>query len=592
MKLTDKKSNGLLMALLRSKIAWLTLIAIIAMAFLSKGLAFFGFLVIVGIVFLPIVAALCSTKKSLFIVGFAFLILIICIAGLMLVKNIPKLSYAFGSPYLISSTSDLNDCKEKNIHNVSLWLSGIDRAGYQWVTKQYTSDDGEVEYYYAIAQTKAGNLLVRYDKALPPTTANVTFYFTSFGFLDSEVYDDMSSEVSNAGVLIFAKGYVVDEINLEKATIALCVYIEILSIFVLIDGIKKYRNRSLYTNTIFKAKHDWFKQKEKPTTSSAQQTQRVSSVPEEPDSSPAVIMAEGTCEALINKGLEYFLMSDFSSTTYFSYGDYGSREKTYQKLNLMMLEILKYLELFLDVGLNIVYDDGEVVRSIDQAGQYSSTLQQKTITVKIKNVYGPNNIVAIICHECTHCFMEYHGLNWNDTDLNERRTDVMANLIGFSRIMAEGYQKVSTAKEEGNIRINTTHKIGYITAAECDEVRKYILFRRSEHQKQETKNDNLNNAKAELGKHIEVAKTLHQQLTFIYQFNNKDFKNVTTPEQLVKLQETLLEYESRNIDGELQKCETTLNAGTEIQQIKDTNELAMKLCTDMLSWISVFQSNN
>ena len=62
--------------------------------------------------------------------------------------------------------------------------------------------------------------------------------------------------------------------------------------------------------------------------------------------------------------------------------------------------------------------------------------------------------------------MEYNNLNWIDTDLNERRTDMIACIIGFSKILSKGYKKIETVKYINGIRQLRTITIGYLTETE------------------------------------------------------------------------------------------------------------------------------
>ena len=62
-----------------------------------------------------------------------------------------------------------------------------------------------------------------------------------------------------------------------------------------------------------------------------------------------------------------------------------------------------------------------------------------------------DNMMAILCHECTHFFMEHYQLNVTDTELNEARTDTMAMLIGFRRQIISGYEETIEQRREGNV---------------------------------------------------------------------------------------------------------------------------------------------
>lgn len=87
--------------------------------------------------------------------------------------------------------------------------------------------------------------------------------------------------------------------------------------------------------------------------------------------------------------------------------------------------------------------------------------------------------MAILCHECTHFFMQYNNLNWNDTELNERRTDIIACLIGFSKALSSGYEE----REIINYKLGYNEirhvMIGYISDKECKDLVDYLTYKRS-----------------------------------------------------------------------------------------------------------------
>lgn len=95
---------------------------------------------------------------------------------------------------------------------------------------------------------------------------------------------------------------------------------------------------------------------------------------------------------------------------------------------------------------------------------------RKTITVRIKPFYSGENVIAILCHEVTHYFMEHYRLDLINTSLNEQRTDIAANLIGFNIIMILGYREIRKVTESWNARIIKRHRIGYITESDCRDI--------------------------------------------------------------------------------------------------------------------------
>ena len=100
----------------------------------------------------------------------------------------------------------------------------------------------------------------------------------------------------------------------------------------------------------------------------------------------------------------------------------------------------------------------------DLAGAYKRSRLTKGITVYQKEWHTWPNLVAIMCHEITHHFAAAHNLEIADTEQNELRTDVLANLIGFHEYMADGYAEVEYPQSSGKV-----HHVGYITPMQCHE---------------------------------------------------------------------------------------------------------------------------
>lgn len=562
--------------------------AIIAVVLSRSVLSVLGISAMVCTPFALIEATLHTTnKKTGFILSFVVLGLIICFSGFDLFRKAPVVQYTYGPPYEIHSSSDVEYCRRHGIHNACINIEGVELTNFEWVKTRNGVDYG-TEYYYAIIQTSAGKTLLRYYETKPKYNSTLTVYLTGFSAIDEQVYNVCPSDVMKDAVFISADKYVVDNINLEKTTMLFLVYSLLLSCFIGYDGIKRYRNREIYINptTNRTPKHKNGSGISRRTGNNTNVESNESN--NEIEYSVAVAIAEGSCEALKNKGLMKYLLSDFNASTFLSYGDFGSRKKTYQKLNLIFIDILKYLNLPPFIQLNIAYEDGEIVQGKTTSGSYSNEFQNKTITVKIRPEYGPNNVVAILCHECTHYFMEHNHLNWIDTTLNEVRTDVMANLIGFSRILIDGYREIVNTKANDNIETTTTHRIGYITVEECENVRRYLLSLRKELLAQQEQNLEYKAKTTELRKLLDVAVILNQQLEIIDPRINRDI-GIESKEQVDRLSNALIEYEARDLPTELHQYEEMLNNGSDISVIKSAISSLKELCADILRWSAAFQ---
>ena len=292
------------------------------------------------------------------------------------------------------------------------------------------------------------------------------------------------------------------------------------------------------------------------------------------------------------RGLERFLMRDYVPGVKIRRRDLKNPETARKKLHELLCDILKFLELPASVRLRIDYgNDSEAGKS--QAGSYSRNAFDREITVKIQPFYGPANVLAIMCHEAAHYFMEYNRLNWNDTYLNEQRTDIVANLTGFSKIMREGYREIKsyeTSFEPSFIFITiktktTTHRIGYIDVKDCADIGRFLAyFRKNLSARQEAKIQ-FDSLKQKTSEYIETAKTLAQQLEYV---SVPDIKALT-PEHVMKIQQVLAEKESRNIHAEILKHEETLKRVTDLEQMQKSHQEISRLCGELVSWASIFQ---
>ena len=301
----------------------------------------------------------------------------------------------------------------------------------------------------------------------------------------------------------------------------------------------------------------------------------------------ALIIAEAEAELLDKKGFYKLLASDYCSPVELTKWNLRNIDKTRDKLLSILFSITEYLSLPAHVDLFIEYDDGQKTFGSTQAGTFRSTYAKKEIHLRIHKNYKPSNILAILCHECTHYFMEYNHLNWQDTKLNEVRTDVTANLIGFNRIMEKGYRPIVTIDDYGSgHQISHTQKVGYITAESCAEIGRFLQQYRKK-KAQAAEDALLLEAEEEhLAASIKSAKDL------IFQLKSMDLLNLSVQSQegILRVQQALMEYESRDIDREISDCAAFLDSGKDLQQLQKAGKAIEKICTDMLNWISAFQS--
>ena len=63
-----------------------------------------------------------------------------------------------------------------------------------------------------------------------------------------------------------------------------------------------------------------------------------------------------------------------------------------------------------------------------------------SVRSETQGVYSYETVVAIICHECTRYFMSHYQLEFGESNKKDACIDIMANLIGFSKILQKAYE--------------------------------------------------------------------------------------------------------------------------------------------------------
>ena len=166
-------------------------------------------------------------------------------------------------------------------------------------------------------------------------------------------------------------------------------------------------------------------------------------------------------DRLLKHNVGEYLLRDYNSNTNFTIVKDISKELLLRRdLTHLMMSILSYLGLPGIVDLKINY-----LRDIDtqkEAGQYTRNIEKRAIELNVRSDYDFDNIIAILCHECTHYFMEWNNLNIEDREQNERNTDITANLIGFSEFMIKGYRTSQKTEDHYSYQtVRTSKTIGY-----------------------------------------------------------------------------------------------------------------------------------
>lgn len=303
------------------------------------------------------------------------------------------------------------------------------------------------------------------------------------------------------------------------------------------------------------------------------------------DSNLALTIAEGELPLLEQKGLQKYLMQDYTAP-HLSYNALRDINHAQASMIPIFADIMKYLNLPPFIKFHIELEREQSPLSKSQAGVYKSSLNDKEICLTLSKSSTPDTLLAALCHECTHYFMTHHDLNWQDETLNEVRTDVTANLIGFSNLLQHGYKKTASVEHEAEHQITYTHKIGYISADDCQKIREFLLQYRRKIDIASKFQHELDDEKKQLVTAIQGIAELSSQLKYL---NMKEIP-IQTSNQLSAVQQALMDYESIDFERELQKYKTAFESCQNLQQLKKYNENAHNLCSQMLKWCSILQA--
>ncbi len=299
---------------------------------------------------------------------------------------------------------------------------------------------------------------------------------------------------------------------------------------------------------------------------------------------PSIIIAEGMVERLRSAGLEAFLLKDYWSVGSLSRRDMLDSQRLFEKLNVLMRSILAYLDLPDVISLKLEETNEKDEKGRFVSGSYHSSQYRKEIVINRRYSDDPDTLMATLCHECTHFFMEYHHLKTSDEDINEKRTDIMAMLIGFHEQIIKGYQVKAFTTRMQNLEYTKTIQYGYISAKDCEYVERFLLAVRANIAHETVEKDRLKAEKKMALEHLQGVKALYEQLMYL------DFRRINaSADSLEQIQIALLEYESRNIGAEIATIEKDVNNVMRVAEITSVKNRIQALGEDLLRWSSVFQ---
>lgn len=104
------------------------------------------------------------------------------------------------------------------------------------------------------------------------------------------------------------------------------------------------------------------------------------------------------------------------------------------------------------------------------AGQYSHTAGLPTIEVMVRPYFTGDQVIAIVCHECMHHFLNVKKIKGRTESANEKLTDYAAVYTGFGKILQRGYRGIQN-KIDG---VDKVSKVGYISESDIKNARSVL----------------------------------------------------------------------------------------------------------------------
>jgi len=117
-----------------------------------------------------------------------------------------------------------------------------------------------------------------------------------------------------------------------------------------------------------------------------------------------------------------------------------------------------------------VDNDSSFITNDGLAGQYINNQLHNEINIILKQSFTFIEIIAIICHECTHHYLRIRRLGCDDEEKNEALTDIAAIYLGFGHYISKGYKSRYKKTADGYIK----SKLGYINSKEIERIKQKI----------------------------------------------------------------------------------------------------------------------
>ncbi|MBQ6846011.1 MAG: hypothetical protein IJO61_02665, partial [Oscillospiraceae bacterium] len=199
------------------------------------------------------------------------------------------------------------------------------------------------------------------------------------------------------------------------------------------------------------------------------------------------------------------------------------------------------------------------------------------------------DVVAILCHEISHLYMELMDIKYKDLKQNEEATDVTAILLGFGKIMIKGYVECSREESTGfNTSIIHKSKIGYISSRDCKivyrltkRIKEFELLKRQE-------KILLDETKKKTKEKIELSKQLYDNFIIVSQNRPATF---VQQEDMLKMQDLYNKIENGYFSVQIRQFEMKVSKELSQEDLEEINKKIDLFCYEITMYNSFFSKH-
>lgn len=252
-------------------------------------------------------------------------------------------------------------------------------------------------------------------------------------------------------------------------------------------------------------------------------------------------------------------------------------------------EILSYLNIKNKIDIVVLYDETNRYNSTKSAGYYRSNKITRDIHIVVKKDYTCRDVVAVLCHEICHLYMELMDIEYEEKQLNEEATDIIAILLGFGKIMIDGYTEYQYEEDLGcNTKRIYKSKIGYITNRDCRII--YRLVKKLKKIEQEKKHSEVvfKETKNRIIEKNKLARQLYDDLFIISQNKPTTF---VCQEDMTKAQDLYIKLENNYFLTKINKFDNKLSKELNQSDLDEINKKIDQLCYEITMYNFLFSKS-